>query len=84
MSKILGSGRYRWDDYMSIRCKREDKVKLKKVHKLWQSRYNVKMTFTAWLNAVIFPTFMRKFLTEERKKRKAEEEKVKNEMEKRI
>jgi hypothetical protein len=66
---------YYWNDYIKIYCRKDDKIKLKKIYALWLKKHKItSLSFNAWMSCVIFPRIYKRYKVYFKEIRKIENE----------
>jgi hypothetical protein len=60
-------GKYEFDDYLTVNCKKSDKRKLQAIYVIWKRKNNINISFNAFINCVLFPEFFKKIRKDEKR-----------------
>ena len=67
---------YGWNDWITIKCRKTDKKKLKKIYEIWKKKHKINISFHAFINVVIFPNFFKEFFNEKKLDDKKRNERI--------
>ncbi|MDD4984126.1 MAG: hypothetical protein PHH82_04810 [Candidatus ainarchaeum sp.] len=69
-------GVYNWNDWITVKCRKKDKKKLKKIYEEWLKTSGIKISFHAYINCVLFEDFFKLIQKRQDDKKRQQEKRI--------